>query len=233
MLVDPLQLELASDEVVALPQLKFGGGAPSGSDKAGGFLSPDLPIRGLSRRSGTVGDIVGMAKQQFKPEEFLKGALPKLFGIVDLVDLVEAVTGEPLKAPTVVSEALDRVEGLLADLERAKTTAQNAVDEANKLVARAASKTAALQTEAQAALADAQAVETKVTKAVDDFVALLGTLHDEEKAAVTAASTAAARRPSERGRRARAGWPEAAAADPQRARHADQGAERRSWPPPT
>jgi hypothetical protein len=189
-LVDASQVELGSDEVIALPQLKFGSGAPSGSDKAGGFLSPDLPIRGLSRQSGTVGDIVKMAKKQFDPKEFLKGALPKLFGLVDLVDLVEAVTGEPLQTPMVVSEALDRVEGLLADLQRAKATAQNAVDEANKLKARAASKTAALQNEAQAALTAAQAVETKVTKAVDDFVALLDTLHDKDKAAVEAATAA-------------------------------------------
>jgi hypothetical protein len=184
------QVEHSTDEVSALPQLTFGSGAPSGSDKAGGFLSPDLPIRGLSRKSGTVGDLAGMATQHFDPIEFLKGALPKLFGIVDLIDLVEAVTGEPLKIPSVVSEALDRVEGFLADLQRAKAEAQNAVDEANKLVARAAAKTTQLQNEAQAALAEAQAVETKVVKTVDDFVALLETLHDKEKSAVEAAVAA-------------------------------------------
>jgi hypothetical protein len=179
-----------SDDLVPLPQLKFGAGAPSGSDKAGGFLSPDLPIRGLSRASGTVGDLAGMAKKQFDPKEFLKGALPKLFGIVDIVDLVEAVTGEPLKIPSVVSESLDRIEGLLTDLGRAKATAQNAVDEANKLVARAAAKTAQLQNEAQAALVQATAVKTTVTKAVDDFVALIGTLQNKDKATVEAAVAA-------------------------------------------
>ena len=184
------QVELPSDEVSPLPQLKFGAGAPSGSDKAGGFLSPDLPIRGLSRKTGTVGDLSGMATQHFDPTAFLKGALPKLFGIVDLVDLVEAVTGEPLKIPSVASEALDRVEGFLADLQRAKATAQDAVDEASKLVARAAAKTAQLQNEAQSALAEAQAAEAKVVKAIDDFVALLETLHDKEKAAVEAAVAA-------------------------------------------
>jgi hypothetical protein len=188
--LDASQIEHATDEVSPLPQLKFGAGAPSGSDKAGGFLSPDLPIRGLSRRSGTVGDLAGMATQHFDATTFLKGALPKLFGIVDLVDLVEDVTGEPLKIPSVVSEALDRVEGFLADLQRAKAAAQDAVAEANKLIDRAAAKTAQLQNEAQTALAEAQAAETKIVKAVDDFVALLDTLKDKEKAVVEAAVAA-------------------------------------------
>jgi hypothetical protein len=188
--LDAAQIEHPTDELSPLPQLKFGGGAPSGSDKAGGFLAPDLPIRGLSRKSGTVGDLAGMATQHFDPTEFLKGALPKLFGLVDLVDLVEAVTGDPLKIPSVASEALDRIEGLLADLESVKAAAQDAVDEANKLIDRAASKTAQLQNEAQAALAGAEAAKTKVVNAVDDFVALLGTLHDQDKATVEAAVAA-------------------------------------------
>jgi hypothetical protein len=188
--LDASQIEHATDEISPLPQLKFGAAAPSGSDKAGGFLAPDLPIRGLSRKSGTVGDLAGMATQHFDPVEFLKGALPKLFGIVDLVDLVEAVTGEPLKIPSVASEALDRIEGFLADLQAMKAAAQDAVDEANKLVARAAAKTAQLQNDAQAALADAQAAETKVVQAVDDFVALVGTLKDKEKSVVEAAVAA-------------------------------------------
>jgi hypothetical protein len=188
--LDATQIEHAMDETSPLPQLKFGAGAPSGSDKAGGFLAPDLPIRGLSRASGTVGDLAGMAKKQFDPTEFLKGALPKLFGIVDLVDLVEAVTGEPLKIPSVASEALDRIEGLLADLQSAKTTAQDAVEEANKLVARAASKTTQLQNEAQTALAEAQTAEATIVNAVDDFVALLGTLQDKDQATVEAAVAA-------------------------------------------
>ena len=179
-----------SDDLVPLPQLKFGAGAPSGSDKAGGFLSPDLPIRGLSRASGTVGDLAGMATKEFNPKEFLKGALPKLFGIVDIVELVEKVTGEPLKIPSVVSQLFDRIEGLLTDLGRAKATAQNTVDEANKLVARAAAKTAQLQNEAQAALVQATATKTTVTKAVDDFIALIGTLQNKDKATVEAAVAA-------------------------------------------
>ncbi len=188
--LDASQIEHPTDEVSPLPQLKFGAAASSGSDKAGGFLAPDLPIRGLSRKSGTVGDLAGMATQHFDPAAFLEGALPKLFGIVDLVALVEQVTGEPLKIPSVASEALDRIEGLLADLQAIKAAAEDAVGEAHKLVDRAASKSAQLQNDAQTALADAQAAETKVAQAVDGFVALLGTLGDQDKATVEAAVAA-------------------------------------------
>jgi hypothetical protein len=189
--LDDTQVELSGgpgdDEISPLPQLKFGAAAPSGSDKAGGFLSPDLPIRGLSRLSGTVGDLNGMATKHFDPTAFLKGALPKLFGIVDLVDLVEDVTGEPLKIPNVVSEELDRIEGFLADLEKAKKAAQDAVDEATKLGQRAQAKTTQLQNEAQAALAQATDVKQKVETAVNNFEGLLTTLKDKEKAEVEAA----------------------------------------------
>jgi hypothetical protein len=188
-LVDDTLRELDTDTVVPLPKLSFGANQPSGSDKAGGFLSPELPIRGLSRLSGTVGDIEKMATKQFDPATFLAGALPLLFGIVPLTALVEAVPADLLEAPNVVSEALDRVAGLLADLEQAKASAQQAVDEANKLVARAQDKTSQLQTEAQAALASAQAIEATVTGAVDDFVALLGTLKDQDKTSVENAVT--------------------------------------------
>ena len=66
-LTDPSQREHPTDDVIALPQLTFGAGAPSGSDKAGGFLSPDQPIRALSRAKGTVGDPAGTKKLDFDP----------------------------------------------------------------------------------------------------------------------------------------------------------------------
>lgn len=185
--VEPGQQEHPTDPVIALPQLKFGAGAPSGSDKAGGFLSPDLPIRGLSRLSGTVGDTNGMTTQTFDPVAFLKGAAPKLFGIVNLVDLVEAVTGEPLKVPSVVSEALDRVAGFLADLERAKAAVLMAVDEAQKLVQRAAGKTSELQAEAQAALSAAQGIRDTLVGLVDTVPGLIQSLTDKTQAEVEAA----------------------------------------------
>ncbi|MGI8683862.1 MAG: hypothetical protein ACR2MO_01960 [Acidimicrobiales bacterium] len=179
--------ELASDEVAALPVMRFGSGAPAGSDRSGGFLAPDQPIRGLSRLSGAVGDVGGMATQKFDPAAFLAGALPKLFGLVDLVQLLDAVGGV---APNLINEALDRAEGFVADLQRARQQAAEAVSEADKLVDRALSKTAELQAAAQDALAKAQQAKTSVEGAVDDFIALLGGLAGQAEAAVEAALAA-------------------------------------------
>ncbi len=179
--------QLPNDEVAALPVVKFGNGAPAGSDRSGGFLSPDQPVAGLSRLTGTVGDVAGMATQKFDPKEFLKGAVPKLFGLVDLLDLLDAVGGV---APSLVNEALDRAEGFVADLQRAKQQAAEAVSEANKLVARAASKTAELQNAAQDALAKAQQAKTAVEGAVDGFMSVLPTLVGQTEAAVAAAVAA-------------------------------------------
>ena len=157
--------------------------AAAGATRPAASSSPTSD-RGLSRLTGTVGDVAGMAKQQFKPEDVPQGALPKLFGLV-----AWSISSRPSRAtrrrrPTVVSEALDRDRRAPRRPRAGQATAENAVAEANQLVARAASKAAALQNEAQAALADGPAVETKVTEAVDDFVALLGPCTTRTKAAV-------------------------------------------------
>lgn len=95
----------------------------SGStDKSGGFLQPDLPIAGLSRRLGlsSNGDGVG---PQFDASAFLS-VLPKLFGVVELKDLLGAIgLGE---APQLLQDLLDEVTGFLADLERLIALAKQA-----------------------------------------------------------------------------------------------------------
>lgn len=179
--------EEPTDAVAALPVMRFGSGAPAGSDRSGGFLAPEQPIRGLSRLSGTVGDVAGMAAQTFDPRKFLEGAVPKLFGLVSLLDLLDLVGGS---APSLVSEALDRAEGFVADLARAKQQVDEAVAEANRLVARAAGKTAELQAAASDALAKAQQAKAAVDGAVDNFTGVLGSLAGQSEAAVAAAVAA-------------------------------------------
>jgi hypothetical protein len=174
-------------ELPAPPTLRFGQGAAAGSDRSGGFLSPDLPIAGLSRLKGTIGEVAETATGGFDPVAFLAGVAPKLFGIVSLVDLLDALGVDLDDAPNVVSEALDRIEGFLADLERAKRTAEQAVAEANLLVQRAQSKAAELQQQAQQALQAAQALETSVTNAVDDLLTQLAALPGATEAQIQAA----------------------------------------------
>jgi hypothetical protein len=174
-------------ELPTPPKLLFGEGAAAGSDKAGGFLQPNLKVVGLSRVKGTVGDDVEeIAKGIFRPEEFLRDALPLLFGLVPLTELLEEV-GDLGDAPDIVSEALDRIAGFLADLERAKQAVENAVAEANLLVQRAQSKAAELQQQAQQALDAAEQLETTVTDAVDGVVEALEDLQGKTEAEIAAA----------------------------------------------
>ena len=110
--------------------------------------------------------------------------LPKLFGLVDLVDILELVGLDLDDAPAVVSETLNRIEAFLDDLERAKKAVEEAVAEANKLVARAADKAAELQQRANDALTAAQNLEILVNDAVDDVTTVITNLVDATETAV-------------------------------------------------
>lgn len=124
------------DEVVALPAVSFG--TPSaGSDRAGGFVTPDLPIRGLSTLTGAVGDVANMEDLTFDPKEFFKGAFPKLFGLVDLWELIENVT-DLANMPSLASEAIEAVTKLVDDVQRLITTLQEVVASAPADAANAA-----------------------------------------------------------------------------------------------
>jgi len=171
-------------ELATAQKLGFGGASSSGSDKAGGFIQPDLTVAGLSRAQGVVNDLANVAKQDYDPVAFLSGALPKLFGLVDLVDLLDAIGVDLSDAPSVVSETLGRIDAFIADLERAKKIVDEAVEEANRLVSRATGKTTDLQNQAQAALAAAQNLESLVNTAVDDILTQLTSLLDATESEV-------------------------------------------------
>jgi len=171
-------------ELTTAAELGFGQGKSSGSDKAGGFIQPDLTVAGLSRLNGTVNDLANVADNVFDPALFLDGVLPKLFGLVDLVDVLKLVGLDLDDAPAVVSETLNRIEAFLDDLERAKKAVEEAVAEANKLVTRATDKAAELQQRANDALTAAQNLETLVNNAVDDVTTIITNLVDATETAV-------------------------------------------------
>jgi hypothetical protein len=170
----------------------------SGTDRSGGFIQPDLPVRGLSRALGAVGDIDDLvnkpANQKFNPTKFLAGALPKLFGLFDLVDILEVLGLD--EAPSFITEQLDIVAGLLADLEAIQAAVERSADRLQEDATGAA--TTALRDQAEQArvrLAAVQAqLQTRVAQfidAVDDLLAL-GTPSSptDVATAVTAALTA-------------------------------------------
>jgi hypothetical protein len=147
--------------------LRFGEIATAGSDKAGGFLQPNIPIRGLSRVKGLVGDLA-MATN-YDPTQYFTAPLdllPKLFGIIPLADLLKSIGIDLNDAPTVISEALNFVEVFRSNLYRAKSFAEEAVKAAGQMQDRAKEKAQELKDKADAALSAAQGMKSKVENTV-------------------------------------------------------------------
>jgi len=64
-----------------------------GSDKSGGFLSPNMSVNGLSKLQGPVGgDIADIKNLVFKADQFFKAldglTPPKIFGVIDIFSLL-------------------------------------------------------------------------------------------------------------------------------------------------
>jgi hypothetical protein len=159
-------------ELAAPARISFGGG----TDKAGGFIQPDLPVRGMSRVLGAVGDIDDLVNkppaERFNPTKFLAGAMPKLFGLFDLVDILEVLGLGG--APAFITEQLDRVAGLLADLAALHAAVQRSADRLAEDAA--AAPTTGLHDQAQIARARLAAVLGPLRVGVDDLVDKVETL---------------------------------------------------------
>lgn len=93
--------------LASMTEINFSGG----SDRAGGFVSPNLGVKGLSRSLGAVGigdlnpsDTAEFAAGNFNPTEFFgAGPLPKLFGLFDLSQILKTTGLE--EAPAFSYEA--------------------------------------------------------------------------------------------------------------------------------
>jgi hypothetical protein len=143
------------------------------TQQSGGLVSPNLPVEGLSKTLGPIGDVATIAQGDFNPQQFLQGlgTMPKLFGIVDLVDLLGAAGLD--EAPRFITEALTAPLGLIADLMRLKdsvteaaTRLQQAAQEpgADPALAPAAAKLAQIRAKVEPA---ASSVVNKVRALMD------------------------------------------------------------------
>ena len=74
------------------------------TEHSGGFIKPDIRLAALSRVIGLAGDSATVAANSFDPAKFLQGALPKLFGLFDLIDVLEAIGLDLSKAPSFITE---------------------------------------------------------------------------------------------------------------------------------
>jgi hypothetical protein len=95
-------------------KLDFAGG----SDRGGGFVEPTIPVKALSRAHGAVGDTGtsanGIEAGKFDPDLFLGSALPKLFGLLNLTDIV--IAGDTLDiAPKLVAGQLGFIDAAEAE----------------------------------------------------------------------------------------------------------------------
>jgi hypothetical protein len=178
------------DAAKPLPRIGFGGGAGDvGSDKAGGFVQPSLTIAGLSLRQGPVGDLASVAAGSFNPTDFLGDALPKLFGLVSLADLLP--DGLLDEAPSLITDALGALTAIEKEVQRAVAIAQDAVAQAQRVRDKVAGTAGAAEVAAQQLVDDAEALVTAYQNLVAALPGVVSALAGLDAAAVEAALTAA------------------------------------------
>ncbi|HEV8244720.1 MAG TPA: hypothetical protein VGP93_03095 [Polyangiaceae bacterium] len=99
-------------------QSQLGVNFSKNSDKSGAFLTPSFKVSGLSRKTGPVGgpqdQLANFAQNSFDPSDFFEGLDAKLFGVIDLFDIIKADGGVE-NAPTFISQSLDDVETFIVD----------------------------------------------------------------------------------------------------------------------
>jgi hypothetical protein len=148
--------------------IAYGGG----TDRAGGFVQPDLSPTQLSRALGAVGELVAQGGG-FDPKQLLGDALPRLFGLFDLWEVLETLGLDEL--PRFVTESLDQVTALLTDLQRLATGVDDAIA---RLQHDAQSANAAVKQTLDEARADLEALtddlRARLTAIVDAFDLVLG-----------------------------------------------------------
>lgn len=160
----------AGELILALKSTPAAVDFSSGSDRAGGFVSPNLSVRGISRALGAIGES-GDAPSAFDggtfdPASFLAGAMPKLFGLFSLLELLQAAGGLD-EAPAFVSDALKAVTKMLTEAQRLRQALTDAQDRLAQEVAQAAHS---------GAQAVAQQAKDKLDACVGPLAANLGAL---------------------------------------------------------
>lgn len=165
-----------------------------GSDRSGGFIEPNFAVRGLSRTLGAVGDDgtspQGLSQGEFDPATFLDGALPKLFGLFSLVEILDALDVDLDNAPAFVTEALDAVTSIASEVERLQDALDGGLTRLAQDLATAAHAGARAQVQAaidelEAAAAPAVAAITALLDALEDLIG-----HPESAADVLAKALA-------------------------------------------
>jgi LysM repeat protein len=124
---DPAELYLMISQTEPTA-LDFAGG----SDRGGGFVQPSVGVRALSRAHGAVGDdgssAGGITAGKFDPTQFLKGVMPKLFGLIELTEILDLTgIGSTLAAaPKLAADQLGFVKTVSDEYANLTSALQNA-----------------------------------------------------------------------------------------------------------
>jgi len=101
------------------------------SDRGGGFVEPSVAIKALSRQLGAIGDDGstpgGVTEGKFNPANFLGPLLPKLFGLLDLTDILN-IGGPLAEAPKLIGEQLGFVASVANEYTNLTTALQKTAD---------------------------------------------------------------------------------------------------------
>ncbi|MFN2587212.1 MAG: hypothetical protein ABR613_03695 [Actinomycetota bacterium] len=124
----------------------------SAGDRAGGLLQPNLGVKGLSRLLGPVSGAATLEKiaaGTFEPGDFFSHLEAKLFGVLNLADIVKvAGVDKALDAvPKFISEQFTAAEAFLAELQKIRRQLED-------LKARAGAEAAKVQAEIDRLQAD-------------------------------------------------------------------------------
>lgn len=140
-----------------------------GGDKAGAFVQPNFDVSGLSRSLGPVGgNLAALATGTFTPADFFDAMKARLFGVVDLGELIQAAgVNTPDLVPKFVTEAVAAMDTFTRELARLESTVTALRTEA----AGAAGIPAAVKAQVVTLEADIQARVGEVVSAIDAFLA--------------------------------------------------------------
>jgi hypothetical protein len=156
-------LKVAASQI----SLDFSGGG----DKVGAFVQPNLDVAGLSRSLGPVGgtaaNLANLAAGNFDPAQFFDALKARLFGVVDLGELIQSVGVEAEDlVPKFVTEAISAVESFTAELARLEAR----IDELKNQADAAAGVPAAVKAQVAARQAAIAAKVGDVASAIDQLI---------------------------------------------------------------
>ena len=120
-------------------------------DKSGGLIQPNLRVLGLSRKKGPVSGkdtaaldtfaggqfqaetFFGAPGNNSSPDDFPKDLLPKLFGVIDLWDIIGNTGVDGAGPPTFITETIGVVEEFLAAFDRFRSLINSGLNAASSI----------------------------------------------------------------------------------------------------